>query len=94
MGFHTKYELEKLVHDGPVKTFQAKELSSGKPVFLHLLSDQSEPSSKSLIDRTESLRRLSESAAQQTVTMTKRCSERRRNWAPRRRHRRHHRLDQ
>lgn len=67
MGFHTKYELEKLVHDGPVKTFQAKEIASGKPVFLHLLSDELIQSNESLIDRTESLRRLSESAAQQPV---------------------------
>ena len=63
MGFHTKYELEKLIHDGPVKTFRAKEVASGKPVFLHLLSGNSGQSTELLVDKTVTLQMLSESSA-------------------------------
>jgi tetratricopeptide (TPR) repeat protein len=62
MSFHSKYELEKLVVDGTVKTFEAKEIASGKPVFLHLLAGETAHSAD-LIEKAEALQQLSESPA-------------------------------
>ena len=62
MSYHTKYELDKLVHDGPVKTFQAKEIASGKPVFLHLFSG-GEGRGADLLEKALVLQQLSGSTA-------------------------------
>lgn len=43
MSFYQKYELMKLVHNGEPKTFQARETSSGRVVYLHLLGNVEAP---------------------------------------------------
>ena len=42
MSFYKKYELERLIADGEVKTFRAKESSTGRIVFLHLFNPGSQ----------------------------------------------------
>lgn len=46
MSFYSRYQLEKLVADGPVKTFRALENATGRAVLLHLL----DAGSRSLYD--------------------------------------------
>jgi len=62
MSFHSKYELEKLVLDGAVKTFEAKEIATGRAVFLHLLVGESGRGAD-LIEKAEALQQLAESPA-------------------------------
>ncbi len=40
MSFYSKYELERLIADGEVKTFRAKENATGRPVLLHMFQSQ------------------------------------------------------
>ncbi|HTB15866.1 MAG TPA: hypothetical protein VK752_30055 [Bryobacteraceae bacterium] len=40
MSFYSRYQLERLLADGPAKTFRAVENSSGRPVFLHLFDPE------------------------------------------------------
>jgi hypothetical protein len=40
MSFYQKYDLERMLADGPVKTFRAVEIGTGKPVFLHLFGPE------------------------------------------------------
>jgi hypothetical protein len=54
MSFYQKYELMKLVHNGEPKTFQARETSSGRIVYLHLLGNvEAGKQSKLLADLQE-----------------------------------------
>ncbi|MDA1312841.1 MAG: PEGA domain-containing protein [Acidobacteria bacterium] len=62
MSFHSKYELQKLVLDGNVKTFEATEKASGRPVYLHLFAGESGRGAE-LIEKAEGLQQLSESPA-------------------------------
>jgi hypothetical protein len=43
VSFYSRYQLEKLVADGPVKTFRALENATGRAVLLHLLDAGSRP---------------------------------------------------
>jgi hypothetical protein len=43
MSFYQKYELERLIADGEVKTFRATENISGRLVFLHLFNPEAQP---------------------------------------------------
>lgn len=52
MSFYLKYDLERMIADGPVKTFRAVEKSAGRPVLLHLFS------AEGLTMRDAMLRRL------------------------------------
>jgi hypothetical protein len=38
VSFYSKYQLERLLSDGPAKTFKAVENSSGRAVFLHVFN--------------------------------------------------------
>jgi hypothetical protein len=41
VSFYSRYQLERLLADGPAKTFQAVENATGRPVYLHLFSPES-----------------------------------------------------
>ncbi len=43
MSFYQKYELERLIADGEIKTFRATENISGRLVFLHLFNPEAQP---------------------------------------------------
>ncbi len=57
MSFYSKYELVEVLRDDGVKTFQAREIATGKPVEVHLVVGQpgkSEPPFE-LLDKVRSL---------------------------------------
>jgi hypothetical protein len=43
MGFYQKYELDRLIADGEVRTFRATENATGRLVFLHLFNPEGQP---------------------------------------------------
>ena len=51
MSFYRKYELAKLIDNGETKTFRASEITTGKLVFLHLLSGMDARRQASLLQR-------------------------------------------
>ena len=68
MSLHTKYELDKLVYDGPTKTFQAKQIGTGQEVYLHLLPENGDAlSQEKLLEKIRSLRDLSQAVGSQPV---------------------------
>jgi hypothetical protein len=70
MSFHTKYELEQLVSDGPTKTFRARQVSSGAEVFLHLLDKSGEDSDPSaVIGKVRDLQSLFEGTIEEGVIL-------------------------
>ena len=70
MSFHTKYELEQLVSDGPTKTFRARQVSSGAEVFLHLLDKGGEDSDPSaVIGKVRDLQSLLEGTVEEGVIL-------------------------
>jgi hypothetical protein len=40
MSFYSNYELERLIADGEVKTFRARENATGRPVLLHMFNSE------------------------------------------------------
>ena len=68
MSLHTKYELDKLVYDGPTKTFQAKQIGTGQEVYLHLLAENGDAlSQEKLLEKIRSLTELSHAVGSQPV---------------------------
>ena len=43
MGFYQRYELDRLIADGEVRTFRATENATGRLVFLHLFNPEGQP---------------------------------------------------
>ena len=43
MGFYQKYELDRLIADGEVRSFRATENATGRLVFLHLFNPEGQP---------------------------------------------------
>ena len=68
MSLPTKYELEKLVYDGPTKTFKAKQIATGDEVYLHLLSEDGDALEQGkLLEKVRSLGELSRSLGSHAV---------------------------
>ena len=68
MSLHTKYELDKLVYDGPTKTFKAKQIGTGTEVYLHLLAENGDALAQAkLIEKIRSLTELSKAVDSQPV---------------------------
>ncbi|MGA2186796.1 MAG: hypothetical protein ABSH47_27625 [Bryobacteraceae bacterium] len=55
MSFYRKYELERLVQKAEPKTFRAREVAGGRPVYLHLLAGMDAVSRKILLQRVRGL---------------------------------------
>ncbi len=51
LSFYRKYELERLVHKQEPKTFRARALTTGRPVFLHLLGGLERGERGALLDK-------------------------------------------
>ena len=54
MSIYQRYELLEIVHDGPVKTFAARQIQTGQTVAIHLLIDPS-PDSQELLKKVRAL---------------------------------------
>ena len=68
MSLHTKYELDKLVYDGPTKTFKAKQIGTGTEVYLHLLAENGDALAQAkLLEKIRSLTELSKAVGSQPV---------------------------
>lgn len=57
MSFYHRYELVRLVHGGEPKTFEAREIASGRPVLLHLWSMGEEARRSELLVRLTTVMR-------------------------------------
>ena len=68
MSLHTKYELDKLVYDGPTKTFKARQIGTGTEVYLHLLAENGDALAQAkLLEKIRSLTELSKAVDSQPV---------------------------